>query len=535
MPDEENPAESERAAELTELCYFTLFFLCLGTLALSCYAFYLYNAVPAVSAQSEVYFDAPNTQWKLYTITVDTQGPVHIVDDKFVSFNLDSAVFSRRWDWEELNLEAKELVTICRPLAPAVLRVGGQTSNYILFTEKNRTSPSGAQDWKENLGLDRGNKVVMVYGDDWIKLNKFVTDVGFDLLFSLNGLNRKSGGWDTSNAVRLLRFTDSMKYSVHWQLGSELEKSGLVRPDELARDYSALRHLLLFWPTNSKLVGPDIKDTSFEALAFLDSFLEEGHTSLDAITFHHFYLNDQYGTPRDLLQGNVLRGLKSSVQRVAGVLKRNALRKSIWITEEASAAGDGLLAVSDSYASALLWLDTLGMAARLGVDIVIRQALLGSSNRLLTSDFRPLPGYWVSLLHKKLVGPRVLELKIDPDDEGVRIYAHCLRDGALRPHKGSVLLFGLNVGNTTVELHPKNVELRTNRRLHYVLSPAGREGLLSEDITLNGQLLRVGEELRFPDIMPDVRLPDHKILLRPNTMGFFVFENFQAPACTATY
>ncbi|XP_064454812.1 heparanase-like isoform X2 [Ornithodoros turicata] len=478
MPDEENPAESERAAELTELCYFTLFFLCLGTLALSCYAFYLYNAVPAVSAQSEVYFDAPNTQWKLYTITVDTQGPVHIVDDKFVSFNLDSAVFSRRWDWEELNLEAKELVTICRPLAPAVLRVGGQTSNYILFTEKNRTSPSGAQDWKENLGLDRGNKVVMVY---------------------------------------------------------ELEKSGLVRPDELARDYSALRHLLLFWPTNSKLVGPDIKDTSFEALAFLDSFLEEGHTSLDAITFHHFYLNDQYGTPRDLLQGNVLRGLKSSVQRVAGVLKRNALRKSIWITEEASAAGDGLLAVSDSYASALLWLDTLGMAARLGVDIVIRQALLGSSNRLLTSDFRPLPGYWVSLLHKKLVGPRVLELKIDPDDEGVRIYAHCLRDGALRPHKGSVLLFGLNVGNTTVELHPKNVELRTNRRLHYVLSPAGREGLLSEDITLNGQLLRVGEELRFPDIMPDVRLPDHKILLRPNTMGFFVFENFQAPACTATY
>lgn len=52
----------------------------------------------------------------------------------------------------------------------------------------------------------------------------------------------------------------------------ELEASGLVRPEELARDYAGLRHLLLFWQVKSRLVGPELKNTSAETLAFFDRY-----------------------------------------------------------------------------------------------------------------------------------------------------------------------------------------------------------------------------------------------------------------------
>ncbi|KAK8781174.1 hypothetical protein V5799_017485, partial [Amblyomma americanum] len=117
-----------------------------------------------------------------------------------------------------------------------------------------------------------------------------------------------------------------------------LEATGLVHADELARDYGALRHLLLFWPASGKLVGPDIGDTSPDALAFLDSY-------------HH---RQPEGTVSDLLNATTLRGLSSSIQQLGSVLKRNGLRKSLWITEVASASGEGLPAVSDTYASSLV-------------------------------------------------------------------------------------------------------------------------------------------------------------------------------------
>ena len=63
----------------------------------------------------------------------------------------------------------------------------------------------------------------------------------------------------------------------------------------------------------------------------------------------------------------------------------------IWITETGSAWGGGAPGLSDRYLAGFLWLDKLGMAARHGVSLVVRQSLYGGHYALLDPDMRPNP------------------------------------------------------------------------------------------------------------------------------------------------
>jgi heparanase 1 len=59
--------------------------------------------------------------------------------------------------------------------------------------------------------------------------------------------------------------------------------------------------------------------------------------------------------------------------------------------ETGSAYGGGAPRLSDRYVAGFLWLDKLGMAARLGVDIVVRQSLSGANYGLLDPEMEPMP------------------------------------------------------------------------------------------------------------------------------------------------
>lgn len=59
--------------------------------------------------------------------------------------------------------------------------------------------------------------------------------------------------------------------------------------------------------------------------------------------------------------------------------------------------------------------------------------------------------------------------------------------------------------------------------------------LLSEDVQLNGRLLAINDKLQFPDIVPVVLHPAQPLILKPHGAVFFVFADYRAPACTATF
>ena len=74
---------------------------------------------------------------------------------------------------------------------------------------------------------------------------------------------------------------------------------------------------------------------------------------------------------------------------------------------------------------------------------------MGASYSLIQyTTFFPLSDYWVSVLHKRLVGQRVLAVEGGLNlGRRTRVYAHCTRSTAAYP-PGSVTLIVLNTNET---------------------------------------------------------------------------------------
>ena len=64
---------------------------------------------------------------------------------------------------------------------------------------------------------------------DWDLLNKFTSEVGWDLIFDLNVLLREGGRWNPSNAIELLKYTITRGYNVSvFELGNGKSLSTVV-------------------------------------------------------------------------------------------------------------------------------------------------------------------------------------------------------------------------------------------------------------------------------------------------------------------
>lgn len=69
-----------------------------------------------------------------------------------------------------------------------------------------------------------------------------------------------------------------------------------------------------------------------------------------------------------------------------------------------------ILRIFYRFVSGFLWLDKLGLAAASGYRVVIRQTFFHGCYALVGEDAVPNPDYWLSLLHKRLVGVGVLRV-----------------------------------------------------------------------------------------------------------------------------
>ncbi|KAK8781175.1 hypothetical protein V5799_017484 [Amblyomma americanum] len=123
---------------------------------------------------------------RVCNFSLDLGAPVHIVDDRFVSFNLDAALFQRSWDWLELDLENPRLVALCRSLSPSILRVGGATSNLLLFSEKNRTTPDPVRDWQNNVLYPEYKGPLVMHGKLHTRYTHRSSHRGAVIVFGLN-------------------------------------------------------------------------------------------------------------------------------------------------------------------------------------------------------------------------------------------------------------------------------------------------------------------------------------------------------------
>jgi heparanase 1 len=193
-----------------------------------------------------------------------------------------------------------------------------------------------------------------------------------------------------------------------------------------------------------------------------------------------------------------------------------------WLGETGNAQCGGEPGVSDRFASSLWWVDELGLAARHGQSVAVRQTLAGSNYGLIDdATMEPNPDYWASVLWKRLMGSVVLAADASGDDASVRSYAHCTpeRDGGV-----SLLLVNLHADKPArVRVDGFGTEAA---RLYQVTSPA----LTSREVYLNG------ERLRFDDAMPAIEgkqgaVRDGFVDLPPASYAFVVLPDAAAAAC----
>ena len=154
--------------------------------------------------------------------------------------------------------------------------------------------------------------------------------------------------------------------------------------------------------------------------------------------------------------------------------------KNLWLTETAEAAcgGDAFAA---QFVDVFRYLNQLGTLAQKNVQVVMHNTLAASDYGLLNEEtLQPRPDFWAGLLWKRTMGDVVLDPGT-PKDEGLRIYAHCSKEG-----KGGVTLVALN---TDAE-HDQALSIPSNYAKLVLTAP----DLASSKSLLNGKELEAGTD-----------------------------------------
>ncbi|XP_078811843.1 heparanase isoform X3 [Oryzias latipes] len=265
-----------------------------------------------------------------------------------------------------------------------------------------------------------------------------------------------------------------------------------------------------------------------------ESFLQSGGGAIDACTWHHYYVDGRAASLEDFLDPTVLDSLAVKTGEVLETVKRASPGTPVWLGETSSAFGGGAAGLSDSFVAGFMWLDKLGLAARMGLDVVMRQVLVGAgSYHLLDDDLNPLPDYWLSVLHKRLVGPEVLNVDAVSGAGGgrrVRSYLHCANRRSYRD--GAVVLMSMNLSPRPVRMQvPVPVSNSTVETFVLQSDRPGMDGLRSRSVKLNGVLLEMVDDETLP-LLAGVPLPPSDHLQLPAfSLAFFVFTDAGAAAC----
>ncbi|XP_054545978.1 inactive heparanase-2 isoform X1 [Talpa occidentalis] len=538
---------------------------------------------------------APGLKEKtLILLDVSTKNPVRTVNENFLSLQLDPSIIHDGWlDF----LSSKRLVTLARGLSPAFLRFGGKRTDFLQFQNlrnpaKSRGGP-GPDYYLKNyeddivrsdvaLDKQKGCKIaqhpdvmlelqrekaaqmhlvllkeqfsntysnLILTARSLDKLYNFADCSGLHLIFALNALRRNpNNSWNSSSALSLLKYSASKKYNISWELGNEPNNyrtmhGRAVNGSQLGKDYIQLKSLLqpIRIYSRASLYGPNIGRPRKNVIALLDGFMKVAGSTVDAVTWQHCYIDGRVVKVMDFLKTRLLDTLSDQIRKIQKVVNTYTPGKKIWLEGVVTTSAGGTNNLSDSFAAGFLWLNTLGMLANQGIDVVIRHSFFDHGyNHLVDQNFNPLPDYWLSLLYKRLIGPKVLAVHVaglqrKPRPgrvirDKLRIYAHCTSHHNHNYVRGSITLFIINLHRSRKKIKLAGT-LRDKLVHQYLLQPYGQEGLKSKSVQLNGQPLVMVDDGTLPELKPRPLRAGRTLVIPPVTMGFYVVKNVNALAC----
>ncbi|XP_077586113.1 inactive heparanase-2 isoform X3 [Stigmatopora nigra] len=529
----------------------------------------------------------------LVLLDVNTRSPTRILNENFLSLQLDPSIISDGW---LVFLSSKRLVTLARGLSPAFLRFGGKRTDFLQFNnQKNLAKYRGpGPDYylknydddivHSDIAMDKQNgckvashpdimlelqrekaasthlillkeQISNIYSNVTItarsldKLYNFADCAGLHLILGLNALHRNhDNSWNTSSTLNLLKYSAGKKYNVSWELGNEPNAyrsmvGRTINSTQLAQDYTELRTLLqsVRYYNRAHLYGPNTGRPRRNAILLLDGFMKDAGSVIDAVTWQHYFQDGRVKKVEDFLKTRLLDTLREQITKVSKVVSTHTPGKKLWLGGLGPAWSGGINNLSDTFAAAFLWANTLGMAAVHGIDVVLRHSFFDYGyTHLVDQHFNPLPDYWFSLLFKRLVGPKVLAVRVaglqrKPQKgrviwDKLRIYAHCTSYSNHNYMRGSITIYIINLHRSRKKI--KLAGTLRNKTVHqYLLQPYGNEGLKAKHVQLNGERLLMLDNETFPEIKPKTLRAGRTIAMPPMTIGFYVVKNMNAYAC----
>ncbi|XP_068614967.1 inactive heparanase-2-like [Brachionichthys hirsutus] len=529
----------------------------------------------------------------LILLDVNARSATRVLNDNFLSLQLDPSIIKDGWlDF----LSSRRLVTLARGLSPAFLRFGGKRTDFLQFNnQKNLAKFRGpGPDYylknyeddivRSDIALDKqkgcklashpdimlelqrekaaATQLVLlkeqlsnIYSNITItarsldKLYNFADCAGLHLILGLNALHRNpDNSWNTSSTLSLLKYGAGKKYNISWELGNEPNAyrsmvGRALNSTQLAQDYAKLRTLLqsVRFYHRAHLYGPNAGRPRKNAILLLDGFMKNAGSVLDAVTWQHYYMDGRVKKVEDFLKSRLLDTLTEQITKVTTIVNTHTPGKKVWLSGLVPAWSGGISDLSNTYAAGFLWMNTLGTAAVQGIDVVLRHSFFDYGySRLVDQNFNPLPEYWFSLVFKRLVGPRVLAVRVaglqrKPQPgrvirDKLRIYAHCTSNYNHNYVRGSITIYIINLHRSRKKIKLAGT-LRNNAVHQYLLQPYGADGLGAKHVQLNGEKLLMLDNETLPELKPKTLRAGRTIAMPPMTIGFYVIKNINAYAC----
>lgn len=479
-------------------------------------------------------------------LSIDLSTPIATVDERYLSFAVDTAqvVGGLFWSAEPdpqligqerqpvYDFERPRLRALAAELAPAFLRIGGSDADRVLYDLT--ADPIAEEDLPEEFEF-------VLTAEQVDGVFEFAEALGLDVMFTLSagpGVRDERGDWTPDMARRLLEYVTENRYEVgFWELGNEWDRFPIIlgvsaTPELAITDFAAARSLLdefydefllggtsgAYWPS----IG--------ELFPFTGPFLEMGGgDSLDVVTWHYYPTQSERGGVLRtdewergiLLDPEQLDIALRWADEVIGYRDAHAPDLPVWLGESGHAQFGGQPDASDSYEGTFWWLDQLGALATRNIQVSVRQTLSGSNYGLLDDDtLDPRPDYWASVLWRRLMGRRVLEVGRSAVSDLVRVYAHCSYQ---RP--GAVTVLAINLGTEdNVRIEVDGIA-ESSKELYLLTSDA----LDSKELSLNGTVLR-DEDGVLPPLEP-ARIGRGPADVPARAMAFIVYPDADAAAC----
>lgn len=482
------------------------------------------------------------------SVAVDLSKPVNITAPEYLSFAIDlsQVVGGKWWNPNATQIESgsgtvhapifdfnrPRLDTLARGLAPAYLRIGGSESDKAYYDLSGAAISS----------LPPGFQSVLT-AQEWDGVNDFARRNGLQVVFTLNAgpATRKGDeSWDGANAGELMRYTARHGYPVAlWELGNELNifwfVHGLkaqVSPQQYHRDLQTARTLAGQYTSTARFAGqgsafwPVLGEPLSFFFGFMPTYLEQSGNLVDQVSWHYYPQQSRRGPiasrrafPSRLLDPNNLDEAGYWADRVRTWRDRYAPGKPIWLGETGNAQFGGEPGLSDVYLGGLWWNDQLGLLARGGHSVVVRQTLSGLNYGMIDdADLTPRPDYWNSLLWKRLMGTQVFQAQATGDTAGrLRVYAQAT--AGAESDAVTVLAVNLDPQRDAVVSFPGFAGRAY--RVYQVNAP----DILGTELLLNGKALALVDDRTLPEIVgaarPGVDAPAETI--HPLSYTFIVF------------